>query len=63
MIGKSFDDVILMLGKIDLLYDKKDTAQNFSIQYLTGRTVYIQFERLDITFESGRVVKVEKDYD
>lgn len=66
LLGKSYYEVIQILGKEDLSSDKVDLFsfnQKFSIQYLTGGGRWIDFERLLITFDSGKVIKAEKYYD
>jgi hypothetical protein len=67
LLGKSYYEVIQILGKEDLNsdndVDKISSNQRFSIQYLTGGGRGIDFERLLITFDSGKVIRVEKYYD
>ncbi|MBI5858782.1 MAG: hypothetical protein HZB42_14215 [Sphingobacteriales bacterium] len=68
LIGKSFDEVKDLLGHGYLSHgvvitDSTQAPKNFQIQYLTGGVKWIDFERLLITFESGRVIRTEKYYD
>lgn len=66
LIGKSYFEVNQILGKEDLSSGTSDTAsfnQKFSIQYLTGGGRWIDYERLLIRFDSGKVIMAEKIYD
>jgi len=66
LIGKSYEEVVRILGKQDFFFGIPDTvsaSNKFSIQYLTGGTRWIDFERLLITFDSGKVIVAEKYYD
>lgn len=66
LIGKTYDEVVKILGKQDFFFGMPDTVsinQEFSIQYLTGGTKWIDFERLLITFVSGKVIRTKKYYD
>ena len=66
LIGKSYNEVIQLLGKEDLnskRFDSLSTTVKFTIQYLTGGGKMIDLERLLIIFDSSKVVSVEKYYD
>lgn len=64
LIGKSYIEVVDLLGKEDLpkQYDSLPDDSKFSIQYLTGGGQLIDMERLLIFFDSSKVVSVEKYY-
>ena len=66
LIGKPYNEVVQILGKQDFFFGMPDTVsvnKEFSIQYLTGGGKWIDFERLLITFDSGKVIRAEKYYD
>jgi hypothetical protein len=64
LIGKSYEEVINILGQNEILPVQNDTIPGkFSVEYLTGGRRWIDFERLRIYFERGMVVRTEKNYD
>ena len=66
LVGKTYDEVIQLLGKEHIntkQFDSLAGSSRFTIQYLTGATRWIDFERLSIVFDSSNVISAEKYYD
>ena len=66
LIGKNYNEVVQLLGKEYIntrQFDSLAGSSRFTIQYLTGATSWIDFERLQIVFDSSRVISARKYYD
>jgi hypothetical protein len=71
IIDKEFEEIISILGNPDITrnnsnsgswlahYDQKDCV----LEYLTGGTKLIDFERLQVHIQNGTAVKVKVKYD
>ena len=66
LIGKNYNEVVQLLGEEYIntrQFDSLAGSSGFTIQYLTGARRWIDFERLQIVFDSSKVISAEKYYD
>ena len=65
LIGRSYHEVIELLGEERMFYREKDSVADgqFKVYYLTGGSNLIDLELLLIRIDSGKVVRAEKYYE